>query len=396
MRLKRARASAVFCLLASFTVSPHFAVAQPDSTPVVESLERLEKEEAATVRRKLDWNLEFAGEFEGEGRDESLAVVTGLGLDMNFQFSKSLSLVLAPTARFYSARSQQRFDSDSFEDRIYLREGYLNLQPLDGEAFRLGFRAGSIAQKMLDQPQLVSSTRSFPAVALVTNYTGGPVTVGVEAEEAVPTSYTYNALREDKEPLPGLRAARASLHAKLLGDMALSLNVGQLSWRNLPSRVAFNSQKLGNTPQGELAPTSRFRTGFTTGFVGARLDYCLDCRFGGTLQGRRARNADAPDDSADSQMIGIAAHYRTRGLVTSVAVDAFFAESDVSPAAYTPSSLGNTNRQGNRLRLEFGIPAMELTITSQFVQARTLAPTPYQSDFNSLYLGVETHGPWIQ
>lgn len=396
MRVKRAQTSAVMLLLTSITISSFSASAQPDSTPVVESLTQLEKQEESTVRRKLDWNLEFAGEFEGQGRDESLAVVTGLGLDMNFQFSKSLSLILAPTARFYSARSQQRFDSDSFEDRIYLREGYMNLQPLDGEHFKLGLRAGSISQKLVDQPQLLSSSRSFPAVALVTSYTGGPVTVGLEAEEAVPTSYTYNALREDKEPLPGLRATRASLSAELLGDMKLSLAVGQMSWRNLPARVAFNSQKLGNTPQGELAPTSRFRTGFNTGFVGAQLDYCLDCKIGGTLQGRRARNSSAPDDSADSQMIGIAGHYRTRSLITSIAIDSFFAESDVSPAAYTPSSMGNTNRAGNRLRLEFEIPSMEMTVMTQFVQARTLAPTPYQSDFNSLYLGVETHGPWIQ
>lgn len=395
MRVKRAQASAVLCLLTSLTISS-IAFAQPDSTPVVESLEQLEEQDAPTVRRKLDWNLEFAGEFEGQGRDESLAVVTGLGLDMNFQFSKSLSLVLAPNARFYSARSQQRFDSDSFEDRIYLREGYMNLQPLDGESFKLGFRAGSISQKLVDQPQLISSTRSFPAVALATSYSGGPVTVGLEAEEAVPTSYTYNALREDKEPLPGLRAGRLSVAADLVSDMKLTLGVGQMNWRNLPARVAFNSQKLGNTPQGELAPTSRFRTGFTTGFVAAQLDYCLDCKVGGTLQGRRARNLAAPDDSADSQMIGIAGHYRTRSLVTSVAIDTFFAESDVSPASYTPSSFGNTNRQGNRLRLEFEIPSMEMTVMSQFVQARTLAPTPYQSDFNSLYLGVETHGPWIQ
>lgn len=398
MRVKRNQASAVFCLLTSVTASLYSprAHSQPDSTPVVQSTAPVEAPAPSEVRRQLNWNLEFAGEFEGEGRDESLAVVTGLGLDMNFQFSRSLSLVLAPTARFYSARSQQRFDSDSFEDRIYLREGYMNFEPLAGESFRLGMRAGSISQKMVDQPQLISSTRSFPAVALGASYAAPSVIVAIEAEEAVPTSYTYNALREDKEPLPGLRAARASVNARLMGDMNLYLSVGQMNWRNLPSRVAFNSQKLGNTPQGELAPTSRFATGFTTGFVGAQLDYCLDCRVGGTLQARRSRNSAAPADSADAQMVGVAGHYRTRSLVTSLALDSFFAESDVTPAAYAPSSMGNTNRQGSRVRLEFEIPSMEMTIMTQWVQARTLAPTPYQNDFNSLYLGVETHGPWIQ
>lgn len=398
MQVITARASALVIVLTSMTIAslyPTAALAQPDRTPVVESTKSLERD-ASGARRFTGWNLEFASEFEGEDRDESLAIVTGLGLDLKFQFSEQLSLVLSPNARFYSARSQERFDSDSFDDRIYLREGFLSLQPLRGGTLKMALNVGSISQNIIDQPQLISSTRSFPAAALVTSFEAKTFGFGLIAEEAVPTSYTYNASREDKEALPGLRAARLGMTLKLAGDLQFEMNVGQISWRNLPAKIAFNSQKLGNTPQGELAPTSRFLTGFNVGFAGAQLNYCFECRFGASLQGRRSRNSAAPSDSADAQMLGIAGHYRTRSLITSLAFDDFFAESDVTPASYAPSSMGNTNRQGTRVRLEFEIPSMEMTVMSQWVQARTLAPTPFQNDFNSVYLGVETHGQWIQ
>lgn len=380
-------------LLTSLIFGSFPTVAQPLDTPVIESREKRKNEQAPRPgHRDVQWNLEFGSEFEAEGRDESLAIVTGLGMELRFEFTQNLRLVLAPNARFYSARSQERFDSDNFEDRINLREAFLQYQPLPV----LNIKAGSISQGSIDQPQLLSNHRSFPAILIQAEGGSESLTASAFLQESVPTSYSYNAQREDKEALPGLRSLRASLTSVPLTDWQMELAVGRLSWRNLPSKVAFNSQKLGNSPFGEFAPGSRFVTGFETDFLGAEVNYCLECRYGVSGSYSRAHNSQAPGDSADAQLMGVAVHYRMPTLITSLAVDDFFSESDVTPAVYASSSFGNTNRRGQRLRLEFEVPSKDIKIKTEWVKANVIAGTPFQSDLNYVYLGVETHGQFLQ
>lgn len=403
MRVNVARAS-VLLYLATLTVAnlmtPIRAAANPsENTSTSTSTTSLTSETSSMptkVRRKMDWNLEFASEYESEGRDESLAVMTRLGLDLRFDFSETFAMVMVPEARFYSARAQDRFDSDNFEDRIGLREAYLSLQPLNGKNFSLVFRTGALSQGLSEQNFLISRRRSFPGAMAEAQYNQSLGGLSLAVQEAVPTSYSYNALRQDKEPMPGLRTTRVALNARLISDFQLQALVGQMSWRNLPSRIAYYSQRQGNSVDGSLAPTSRFVYGFATDVARLQLDYCPTCRWGGSVGVRRARNTLAPSDSADAQAVTAQISYRSRDLVSSLEVSSFFSESDVTPAAYSPSAYGNTNRQGYKTHFEIEIPSSELKITADWVQARAITATPFQNDFNSVYLGVETNGHWIQ
>lgn len=396
------RESALAFSLLFLLIGPLAAQAQqqdPEAQPTtieVESLQslsaQLPADPQAQKRREMKWDLEFAGEFEGEGQDEALAVMTSLGLEMDFRFTQSLLLKLSPGAKFYSARAQKRFDSDNFEDRVTLREAYLQYSP--SPLFTAG--VGTYSQNFISQPQLISGGRSFPALYLASEHSFEMVKVYAQAEEAVPTSYTYNALREEKEALPGLRALKLGTDIKLTSDLEANFAVGNLNWRNLPSRVAFTSQQLGNTPSGEnFEASSRFRTGFDIQFAEVGLLACRDCRWSFEVSFRRSRNSQAPSDSADAQMFGGGIRHHGKDLNTTFLIHDFFAESDVTPASYSQSSLGNTNRKGLMAQLEVEIPSLDIKMKGQWIQANPLAASPYQNDRNSIYLGVETDGNFL-
>lgn len=344
------------------------------------------------ARKLTTWDLGFGGEYQGEGKDETLAIKTQLGLEMEFRFTNQLRIRLSPGASFYSARSQSNFDSDNFQDRITLREGYLEFAPIE----QIKLSIGSHSQRFINQTQLVSRYRSFPGILLSTNYRFDESgLVFLNAEEAVPTSYTYNALREDKEQLPGLSIINAGVDYDLTSKLRARLEGGSLMWRNLPSKVALNSQRLGNTPEGELAPSYRFRTGFETSYVLARALICQGCVWGFEAQYSRSRNNLAPTESADAQLVGGGIRYTSDESIFRLEYFQFFAESDVTPASYSQSSLGGTNRQGQKLQLEVEIPKMELSLKAGWIQATPITPSPYQNDLNSISLGVETHGNFL-
>ncbi len=339
------------------------------------------------------WRARIYG--ESTALETQSAQVGGFDLfaESKYQLLESLEARVFLRGKFESGRSQSFFGDIEPSNGILVREAAIKYTP----AYFFNAKAGVINQDWLDMPLLVFR-QSFPGVNAEVSY---PITeelkVGFVSQFLIPTSQTLAPRTVGAEATPTFRTQ--SLYLKW-ADRSLSayLSGNLYSFKDLPSKVAFESQKYGNTLYtGNGGPAiggvnnSLFNYGFKGWFTTAGFNYRMNSIFEPFAYLNVIQNSEAPDTFNNGQVIGAGTKIHTNNYVFSLFYENFFAESDVVPAYYNAWAYGNTNGKGDGLEFGIQLKKKNFRIRAQYYRADVINPgDDLQQNQQYFYLGVET------
>ncbi len=337
------------------------------------------------------WKFAMGGISFSEGQDEGAAAFSKFSLKFDYKFNTWIRAHIEPEAEFFSSRVQERYDNGTYESKLRMKEGYLSahyeeLAEVRGGAISLKDLSGEDRAGMV-----VSGGRSFPGVQERVTVKGKKAQVMLMAQQLVPTSYTLNTERDNQEKLPSFNTE--SLHGKYtpIEQIELKAMVGHYSYRQLPDKVAFESARLGNRVNGEVAPGAQFKSGFDGYFWSgyAKGEITPSVAVFGELGGIVNNEADASD--RDGQLWGIGPEFNFGSTQIIVEYGQFYLESDATVAYYTSSSTGNTNREGQFVNLIADFKESNFKLLAQWATAEPIISNGTQKTFNEYFIKVESH-----
>lgn len=335
-----------------------------------------------------EWWLGTAIQNFSEGKDEG----TGSG----FRGGVLIRYQLAPWARFqfdsevraYASRVQARYDDDIMNSGIKVREGFFALGSDQG----FEFRSGVLNQADVNSDLLISRKRAFPGIR--EGYTMGSrdMRLSLWAQQTIPTSYSLNTRREDREPMPSFLSETVGFKITPVSQVEAEVVATHFRFNNLPAVVAFESSALGNTVQGEVAPNNEFKYGFEGFAVGSQVCLCLTGRMQFRFGGQWLQNTQAPESANRGQLLFLETTLRLPNEVEiRPRFSTYFNESDTSPAYYNNWTLGNNNRKGFIAALDVEFKKYGFVMGAEYVQATMINSDPFQNDKQVLTISVETN-----
>ncbi|NJL24153.1 MAG: hypothetical protein HC902_02545 [Calothrix sp. SM1_5_4] len=336
------------------------------------------------------WNFEIGGTSFSEDKDAGAAAYFFFRTEFEYRFASWLGARVRPRLNLYSSRVQERYDNDEFSSRVALSEAFLSVRPWT--FFEL--RGGAINQGFLNSPMLISSSRAFPGFQQILVFEQrDDLAIELVTQQVVPTSYTLNSERTQKESLPSFQTQSLHMGGKFLKSMEWTAFGGHYAWSNLPDKVAYQSEILGNTPNGgEAIPGTKMLYGFDGFFWGSEFAFCADwapVQFVGEYQGMR--NNRAPGNSADGQVWGLGPRFELWDTEFDLRYRRYFTESDATVALYNRGMYGNTNREGDNIEFKVNFRDQKFSVVGEWVNAVALFNNGTQKTMTSYYLGVETH-----
>lgn len=334
-----------------------------------------------------DWRFKLGGTSYREGRDEGAAATFSVETRADYRFNSILNAHLEPYIDIFTGRVQERYENDTYESRIGLASGYLSLKPIKyAEA-----RAGAINQGYMDQSLLISGHRAFPGLQEILISDTKPVNVRVMAQQTIPTSYSLNAERAEKEPLPSFQTQALVVESKGYRNVEWSVLGGHYNWSRLPDKVAYLSARAGNTVTGgDAAPGSRFKYQFDGYFWGGDVCACRLGQFDLLASYRGAYNGRAPAENRDAQLWSVGPRVRTRDIDYELKYVNYFLESDVTVARYARGTLGYTNRVGQGLEARANFKKQGFSLVGHWFTGDVVAEKATQNTMSTFELWVET------
>lgn len=335
------------------------------------------------------WHSEAGFESMEHGKDQGLRSHFGGYTEFDYKLSPVVSFHASPAVDFYAGRIQQRFENDEDTNRFSLTDTYVAILPLQ----ELELRLGNISQRFIDNPLLVSRGRSFPGVNEIihVDFTKS-WKLDLVAEQTVPTSYSLNTERVDREPLPLFQTQSLHLTFRPNADWELVAWGGHYQWSNLPSKVAFVGGYSGNTLLDYNEQSARFAYNFDGVFGGIKGCWCGNGILGGEAYFSRLHNNAAPNTRRDGQLMEAGPRLNFRNFDLTMTYGVFFNERDTTPSYYTPSRFGDTNRVGQIGGLKLHFKNYKFSIVGKYIDADTINYDPLgnQQRLTSMLLGLET------
>lgn len=334
---------------------------------------------------KSEYELFLGGNGFSEGKDEGFGALLYFKTRFEYRFAPWLRASVRPRLDLFAGRAQERYDNDTYQNRIRMLEGYLAVKPI--QVFEV--RAGAINQSYLDSPMLVSSHRGFPGFQEVLAFKTSKMKTELIAQQVLPTSYSLNTEREDKERLPYFLTQ--SLHFLARMDwFEIRAAGGHYTFRDMPNKVAFESGITGNRVLGEVAPGARFKNKFDGWFGSMELCACWDAPVQLLFEYQRIQNTAAPSVDADAQTIGFGPRFRFGDRELELRYRNYFIESDATVGLYNRSLLGNTNRMGDDIEIKLDFKDRKFALVGEWLNARPIRDNATQKTMTVYYFGVET------
>ncbi len=344
----------------------------------------------AKKERKWDgeWAFKIAGINKEEGKDEASAAALYLDLNFNYAYTEWFKARVSPRMNFFSGRSQERFDDDTLESRIWLSDAYVAFEP--SEYFEL--RAGALNQRYQGSSMLISGLRSFPGIQEIIKWEKSDLKARLVLQQAVPTSNSLNTERVNEEKMPSFNTQTLAIEGKNFGLLNWKVRGGLFSWGNIPAKVVFESRRLGNEGTGDLPANNVFLYDHRGWIFSGDACLCFNDKFSLMLEFERIQNTAAPDYAADAQLWGAGPRVDFGSLILDLRYRNYFIESGATVAAYNKSRYGNTNRVGHNVEasLEFKNHGFALVAEAYLAKRIFLNADQTQRDLTFFLIGVET------
>jgi len=341
--------------------------------------------------KKVEWSVGSGLSSYEQGLEDGNAGYLLMAIRLELPLAKWIYLRVNPRADFYSARVQERFDSDSYGNRLQLLESFVGITPILDSPESLELRVGLLSQSSLQQEMLVSKTRAFPGFSQAIVFQGSHAKAALTAQQVMPTSYSLDSEREGREAMPSFLTETLTLNGRGWEFLDWKIWGGHFTWRDLPNKVAYESALWGNSVEGEVAPGARFRSKFN-GWQGG-LEACL-CPDTSSLQlfgeFRRLKNTAAPEGLNEAQSWGGGPRILLGEHRLDLRYRRYFLEKDSTASVYNSSSLGGTNRQGDQVELVYAFTDLGFALKGAWTGSTPLRDNPFQQTMTSYFIGLET------
>ncbi len=358
------------------------------------STSKIKTDSAVIPDRKWsgEWQFEIAGEQLNHGKDEGTAAAFFLKTNFEYRFAPWLKAIAKPRLDFYSSRLQERYESDDYKSRIRLTEFVLSVNPIE----QVELHAGAPSLEYLNSPMLISKRRTWPGVKAIVGQELSNHDHSVKGQfvvqHSIPTSYSLNVDRQDKEQLPTFDTQSIHLSGKHLDLVEWKAYGGHFNYSNLPSKVAYESRFGGNSVIGDEPASARFVSGYDGFFGGFEICGCASALWvQPVFEFQRITNQRAGAGLGNGEMWGVGPRMIFGDTVLDLRYRRFFIEKDATVAAYMTSFIGNTNRMGDDVEFKLNFRDKKFAIVGEWANAVPIRDNLIQQTVTSIYLGVETH-----
>lgn len=337
------------------------------------------------------WRSRIVGESADLSTQTSETAGVDIRLRSRYYLLENLHADVYLRGKFESGHSQDFFGDLEPASGVFVREGVITLTEDLFYEDDLEVKLGVIDQDWMDESLLIFR-KSFPGVKI--RYQPRwfrDVDLSFTSQVAIPTSVTLSTRTVEQEETPQFVVQNAFAQWNVSRDTQLSFSGILYQYRNLPSFVAFESQKYGNNAAGFNGPlNSRFSFGFDGWLTTFKANHRLNNTFRPYAQWTTMKNEDAPETFNDSQLIGIGTQINLPRHLIYFEVVNFFTESDVVPAYYNSWAAGHTNREGWGFDTAIEFKKSNFRIRSYYYQADVINENSPQQNQGFFFIGVET------
>lgn len=333
------------------------------------------------------WNIEAAGETFSEGVDQGALVGFVFRSRVQYRLTDQFDLYLDAKLQIMTRQIQARF-ADSRQTGILPYEVVARYRP----SGNIELKAGSLNMGFLDVPLLISKERSFPGAFQKIGWGESINYLRAVAQQSIPTSTSFESMRSEKEKTPLFTTESLQAGVSFGEVMIVSGQLTHFRYSDLPSVVAFESGRMGNTTTGEFPANSRFLFGFSGWVVGGEFCLCRNPGSGFRIAGYRLENQEAEPSFNRAQEIVIRGDFdiSDSDIVLSPYLLRFFSESDAVPAFYNSGYRGHNNRKGEGLGMEIFFRPYNFRLAGEYISSDVINPNSLQQRLNSIQVRLET------
>lgn len=342
----------------------------------------------AVANRKWsgEWKLIGGAYGFSEGKDEGTGAAIRMSSKFRYEFLPVAHFYLEPQIRYFSSRVQTRYEDDLMDTGFRLRNGYVGL----GYEDSANLKAGILSQDVLRSDLVVAGGRAFPGLREQVSFGSAHFKVTAMAQQTVPTSYSLNTKRVERESTPTFLTETIELKITPAKVVEAEFYATHFRFNHLPAVVAFDSAILGNSVGGESAAGSYFLYSFDGFLIGTELRSKTNGMIDLGIGGQWVQNSSAPRDANRAQLIFLSAQLRPgHDIEFGSRLGTYFAESDVVPASYSDWDMGNTNRKGIMADVEMNFLRHGFRINLEYYQSATINDYAFQADKQVFFLELE-------
>ncbi len=283
-----------------------------------------------------------------------------------------------------TGHSQSKLGRDDYETGIDFEDVYVKYAPFQF----LTFRAGAINQDFLKAPLLISG-RPFPAVQAEIGLLRGTNRLSLKGQRAIPTSRSLDSQRTQKENTPALYTGTLDLTLRPASNFKFNAYASYFEFVDLPSKVAYESSRYGNSVLNPVESNSKFEfefKGYAVGINTAIKFIPIELSF----KALQVENQEAPGAFSMGRLFELGIGYNTDNSVYKLSGERFFNESDSSPAYYNSGSYGHSNAEGFGTTLSYFDIKNNYKVGLSFQESTPIDPNLYTSRQKSIMLSLET------
>lgn len=352
----------------------------------MQGISSMDLRESGWSRFQGKWNLEAGGESFDEVVDQGTLVGFIFRSRVQYRLTDQLDLSVDAKLQMVTRQIQARF-ADSRQTGIVPYEAVVRFHP--GEAVEL--KVGALNMGFLKTPLLISIERSFPGASELVQWENENKSyLRAIASQTIPTSASFESMRAEREAVPGFFTETLMAGTNFADTFELSAQLTHFRFTDLPSVVAYESERLGNRTNGEFPANSRFRTQFAGWVTGGELCFCRFQTAKFKLGGYQIDNQQAPLSYNRGQELVARADLSAFGYVFSPYYLRFYSEQDVVPAFYNSGSRGHNNRQGDGVGLEVLFSPHNFRVVGELIQSDLINPNSEQHRLTSFQVRLET------
>ena len=379
-------------LISSFFVVP-VAFAQPtnltpSSQPATTSLKTVvdQKNLSDTGFLSAAWSFGLVGTSFANEKEQAQIAGLVLGGKARYGLLPSLEMKLDAGVNVQSGYAQSQFGENVPKNGVELREALVQFKPIS----RVTLQAGAINQAHWNAPLIVSA-QAFPGALERVLLGSKSFNVELKAQQAVPTSSTLATKSVEAETMPTFMTEGATVRAKLLERVSLSVFALHYAFSNLPSVVAQDSELYGNTVTEVTAKRSQFTYGFDGFSYGAGAKVLLSRTLLWGADGQVVQNASAPGSFNQAYLASSGFEIGLAGDIDlKPKAEYFFAESDVTPGYYNGSDRGHNNRVGWAADLSATFKKAGFTVGGRYVMSELINTSLNQTRQSFILLRFES------
>ncbi len=340
----------------SFAQSLDFDSSQSNTkanTPNSNSMKTPAAKQALPDKFQYDLMAGFGGNFYGDEKQQEQSAAASFFSKLIYSPLSFAEFDLSAGFNLITGHSQYRYGDSESHSGFSFKEAAIKLSPFSHFKFSLG----ALSVQDFSIPSLVVSDYAFPGISEELMFGTEHQHIQIFAEQMIPTSSSLSTQTADQEITPAFYAEGIDLKTPLFNrNLIGGLSLGHFKFANLPGAVANQSALYGNTVYETGPNSSQFHYAFEGLFASGDLAWKINSKFKISLSEQLVSNGAAPVDSRLGQVTEAKIEYKaTADLIITPSFEAYFNESDSSPAYFNSAEYGHNNMEGygGHLKIEF-------------------------------------------